>query len=305
MKSKILLLVAAFLLVGVNLYAAGDLQVNGKLGVGGTFSSLHKMSLRSTDIRGASIKATLNQDGILPSDIVAGLNVQASLSGTASGYVVGNSLTAGINSTASNVYAGVGGGFGVSFSNDIAGTTNVDFTAAGKFATQLNPGDRDYIVADGYGFILSLTDFRFSGTGSLYFNDYKNISINNAANDYGALSVDNLSGIWIDQLTAGTVNNYGIVLDGDGAGSDVSFGYFSDGIYSGRPRLYSNGGRLYAQDSSGFNTILSPHDPETGEWIFYSKNTNNGKVVRVNMEKLVKAVEKLTGENFMIETIEK
>jgi len=47
--------------------------------------------------------------------------------------------------------------------------------------------------------------------------------------------------------------------------------------------------------------LFPPHDPETGEWIYYSKNIKTGKIVRVDMEKLVKAVEKITGEKFMIE----
>lgn len=63
------------------------------------------------------------------------------------------------------------------------------------------------------------------------------------------------------------------------------------------------GKRFYAND--GVNeTHVSPHDPVTNEWIFYSKNIKTGKVVRVDMERLVKAVEKITGEKFMVETIE-
>jgi hypothetical protein len=69
-------------------------------------------------------------------------------------------------------------------------------------------------------------------------------------------------------------------------------------------KLYANAGDLYVKDAANNVTLLGPHDPETGEWVFYSKNIKTGKVVRVNMEKLVKAVEKLTGEKFMIETTE-
>ena len=62
---------------------------------------------------------------------------------------------------------------------------------------------------------------------------------------------------------------------------------------------------LYAVDEDSNSTRISPHDPETGEWIFYSKNIKTGRVVRVNMEKLVKKVEELTGETFFDEWIEK
>jgi hypothetical protein len=61
---------------------------------------------------------------------------------------------------------------------------------------------------------------------------------------------------------------------------------------------------MHVMDEAGNETQISPHDPVTGEWIFYSRNVKTGRVVRVDMEKLVKAVEKITGEQFMMETWE-
>lgn len=71
--------------------------------------------------------------------------------------------------------------------------------------------------------------------------------------------------------------------------------------YSG---ILSYNGELYAIDQSANFTKLSPHDAETGEWIFYSKNLKTGRVVRVDMERLVRKIEELTGEQFMVETWE-
>ncbi len=65
--------------------------------------------------------------------------------------------------------------------------------------------------------------------------------------------------------------------------------------------IYSNGGELYALDDQGNSTQISPHDELTGEWIYYSKNIKTGRVVKVNMEKLVKKIEELTGESFLEE----
>lgn len=65
--------------------------------------------------------------------------------------------------------------------------------------------------------------------------------------------------------------------------------------------IYTSGGELYAIDAGGNTTQLSPHDSETGEWIFYSKNVKTGRVVRIDMEKLVRTIEVLTGEKFMTE----
>ncbi len=65
--------------------------------------------------------------------------------------------------------------------------------------------------------------------------------------------------------------------------------------------LYSDHGALIALDAAGNATQLTTHDRETGEWIFYSKNITTGRVVRVDMERMVRAIEELTGENFMVE----
>lgn len=82
---------------------------------------------------------------------------------------------------------------------------------------------------------------------------------------------------------------------------DVSTFNFLTG-YSG---IFSNKGELYSVDGSANTTKISPHDPQTGEWIFYSKNIKTGKVLRVNMEKLVREMEKLTGKTFVEEWVEK
>ena len=67
----------------------------------------------------------------------------------------------------------------------------------------------------------------------------------------------------------------------------------------------SSSSELKVRDEAGNVTVLSPHDPETGEWIFYSVNTKTGKVLRVDMEKLVKFIDKKFGTNFVKEYFEK
>ncbi len=106
--------------------------------------------------------------------------------------------------------------------------------------------------------------------------------------------VDNI-GIEIEKQAAGT-NNYGIWLNGDEEGADIVFGTNPD------VRIFRSGGALWVDDALGDATQISPHDPETGEWIFYSKNRKTGRVLRVNMEELVKDMEKLTGKKYLIES---
>lgn len=74
---------------------------------------------------------------------------------------------------------------------------------------------------------------------------------------------------------------------------------------SGYAGLYCHNQELYAIDGYGNVTLISPHDRDTGEWVFYSKNVKTGRVVKIDMERLVRMVEELTGEKFMVEEFEK
>ena len=58
---------------------------------------------------------------------------------------------------------------------------------------------------------------------------------------------------------------------------------------------------LFAIDEAGNATQLSPHDPTDGHWRFYSQNLHTGRIVEVDMEALVRCVERLSGEKFLIE----
>jgi len=52
-------------------------------------------------------------------------------------------------------------------------------------------------------------------------------------------------------------------------------------------------------DAAGNTTLLSPHDPETGEWVFFSRRGE--KVFKVKMEKLVRTLDELLGGGFIEE----
>jgi hypothetical protein len=57
---------------------------------------------------------------------------------------------------------------------------------------------------------------------------------------------------------------------------------------------------IYTMDEGGNETKLGPHN-EDGEWEFYSRNVKTGKVMRVNMERMIKKLEEFTGEKFIEE----
>ena len=69
-----------------------------------------------------------------------------------------------------------------------------------------------------------------------------------------------------------------------------------------RASLYSKdvsgSAELFARDEAGNVTQISPHNM-TGEWIYYSENVKTGKRFLVNMEKMIRKLEEITGERFI------
>ena len=90
-----------------------------------------------------------------------------------------------------------------------------------------------------------------------------------------------------------------LALSCDGT-SDPSLFVNHAHIYS---KLVSGHAEIFVRDSNGNVTQISPHTPE-GEWQYFSKNTRTGKIVRVNMEKMIRKLEEITGESFMEEWYE-
>mgnify|MGYP003117657204 FL=1 len=62
----------------------------------------------------------------------------------------------------------------------------------------------------------------------------------------------------------------------------------------------ANEAEVFVRDEAGNVTKISPHN-EQGEWEYFSKNVKTGKVFRVNMEKMIRKLEELTGESFIEE----
>jgi hypothetical protein len=301
---KILIMILGLLVFGVNVYAAGDLIVNGKLGAG-TSSLTAKINAESTDESAANF--IINKDANL--SFLNGFQIllnSNAINATSTGLVVIPAATA-TDATSGAIQGSIykirlaGSGTisaAYGFSNQVhlassVGSYTVDTAKAAEFVLWHASNDtNDHTLTNYYG--VHSRGMDYSETGSLSGTDWRHAYYENFP-DFGG-TVANVAGLWIDKQTYG-MNNYGIVLNGDGEGADIVFGA------SQQASIYSSSGLLYATDKNGNITQFSPHDPETGEWIYYSKNTKTGVVKRVNMEKLVKAVERLTGETFMVETL--
>lgn len=68
--------------------------------------------------------------------------------------------------------------------------------------------------------------------------------------------------------------------------------------------IYSSSGEAYVMDAAGNATLFSPHDAETNEWIFKSKHTPTGKVLKIDVERLLKFVNDHFGLDAVHEFVE-
>ena len=55
---------------------------------------------------------------------------------------------------------------------------------------------------------------------------------------------------------------------------------------------------VFVRDEAGNVTKISPHN-QAGEWEYYSRNVKTGKTVRINMEEMIRDIEKLTGKTYI------
>lgn len=68
--------------------------------------------------------------------------------------------------------------------------------------------------------------------------------------------------------------------------------------------FYAAAGEMRVMDSAGNSTLLSPHEDETNEYVFYSKNTRTGKVLKIDMERLMRALDTQLGGGYIEEYFE-
>ncbi len=60
----------------------------------------------------------------------------------------------------------------------------------------------------------------------------------------------------------------------------------------------SSSAEVFVRDEAGNVTKISPHNQQ-GEWEYFSRNVKTGKTVRVNMEEMIRDIEKLTGKKYI------
>ena len=132
-------------------------------------------------------------------------------------------------------------------------------------------------------------------------------------NSIGSISctrdgADNTGKFTMSLYNAGTFNE---VMTIDKDGNTTRTGALGLKVLASDPSVTSDFAHVYAKDDTGSAEIfvkdeagnvtkISPHN-EQGEWEYFSRNVNTGKVMRVNMEELIKDIEKLTGKQYIRE----
>ena len=121
----------------------------------------------------------------------------------------------------------------------------------------------------------------------------------NISNSVLTITSNNITGIR---------TNEDIILDPNGTGDVVVQGAIRLPMQSGDPTTDSSSGYIYSKldtnaevhvkDGAGNVTKISPHN-DAGEWEYYSVNKRTGKTIRVNMERMIRKLEQLTGETFI------
>ena len=85
---------------------------------------------------------------------------------------------------------------------------------------------------------------------------------------------------------------------------DIFDGTAPVGTLANGVSFYSTAGEARVMDAAGNATLLSPHDTETNEWIFHSKHTPSGKVLRIDVERLLRFVNAHFGLDAVKEFVE-
>ena len=277
--------------VAIGNAAGRDNTANSMVAVGAS-------ALRSnTGISCIGIGINAGQDNTVASCIAIGGSALRSNSGSS---CVAVGISALRNNTATACI-----GIGSSAMYDNTGTNSIGI---GFEALRLNSANNN--VAVGYRALRANTGAGSVGIG--YRAGYgntgaKNIFIGNQAGDGQTVPANTF---WVEHTNGATPFLYGEMANhnlglnikdfGDGNGVlAIADGTAPTTAITNGSAIYSSSGELYAYDAAGNTTQLSPHDPDTGEWVFHSTNTKTGRTVRIEMEQLVQAVEQMSGRKFM------
>jgi hypothetical protein len=226
---------------------------------------------------------------------IPGFNTPAILSNDANGLVVSQNSTdklkvRGIGPSGENTQIIIGNGNTLAQPNYsfIADSDTGIFNEPVAFPNQL------FLVCGGVAYLSTAAAATIVNDGG-------------ADHDFRVESDSNAHALFVE----GTNSNVKIGGSAERAGTvgtnhlDVFDGTAPVGTLANGISLYSSSGEAYVMDAAGNATLISPHDAETNEWIFKSKHTPTGKVLRIDVEKLLRFVNNHFGLDAVKEFVEK
>jgi hypothetical protein len=160
---------------------------------------------------------------------------------------------------------------------------------------------------NGYEFNIQSVTSSNSTVGARY-----NFSINSSNGEFswsnsGGERARITSGGLFQVSSGGSVQVGGTAARATTAGTnrlDIFNGTAPVGTLTNGISIYSSSGEAYVMDAAGNATLFSPHDAETNEWIFKSKHTPSGKVLRIDVERLLRFVNDHFGLDAVKEFVE-
>ena len=182
-----------------------------------------------------------------------------------------------------------GGNYGVSVYPGSSGNLTItNLTGMGTYF-ELSPSSGDLTITDAVAYESIGIDY-YHGSGTSAMTSFYHFRA--GAHSKTNLTLTNDYAFFTEEATA--QSQFGAVRlmnqSGDPSGvADMSHIYAKDD---------GSSSEVYVRDEAGNVTKISPHN-EAGEWEYYSVNKRTGKKVRVNMERMIKKLEQLTGETFI------
>lgn len=216
-----------------------------------------------------------------------------------------------------NIYIGTGAYFGTDIFVSRSGTNTFSVRNAANTGYNIFRASRFYASRDddslGADIGLGSVDvLRLGSAGGVSISSTAN---SNGSNDVaisrqgvGVLQVGTAIGNASGALYAANSKFGGTAVRGTTEGTnkvDIFDGTAPVGTLANGISLYSTAGELRVMDAAGNATLLSPHDHETNEWIFFSCNTVTGKCIRIDMEKAMRVLQAISGEKIITEWTEK
>ena len=134
---------------------------------------------------------------------------------------------------------------------------DTDLAAFRSIMSRLNNNMRNMTFPKAYNLQLGFRKGNEGNAGEITIEDYRAIYIEQPERSASKLTFDNIAGIWLDpQISVDATNNYGIVLNGDGAGSNILFGAGRDvNIYFDSEDLIINSRNITANDEVHFTNF--------------------------------------------------